>query len=55
MPRDFQSFAALAVVFITVGVFAWKFLSLFRKKKGGGQSGCGGSCACDLKPKLPKK
>ena len=47
--NDWQSWAALAVVAVTIGVFLAR--SLRRKKAGG----CGGGCGCDSakKPKLP--
>ena len=40
MNSDSQTWAALAVVALTAGIFAWRAM---RGKK---RSGCGGGCGC---------
>ncbi len=44
--NDWQSYAALAVVAVTAGVFVWR--AFCRKKPG-----CRGGCGCDS-PKKPQ-
>jgi hypothetical protein len=47
MSPDLQSFAAIAVVVATAGVFLYRAI---RVKK----TGCGGGCGCPQKPKNDK-
>ena len=48
METDWQSWAALIIVGITMLVFA------VRAARKGEPGGCGGSCGCDVKNKLRK-
>lgn len=47
MNHDWQSWAALGVVFTTAALMVGRFLR--RKKKGG----CAGGCGCGVKVKKP--
>ncbi|MCW0219750.1 MAG: FeoB-associated Cys-rich membrane protein [Prosthecobacter sp.] len=42
--NDWQSWAALGVVAVTLAIF------LIRNLKSGKKSGCGGACGCSYKP-----
>ncbi len=51
MNETLQTYAALAVVMVTLGLFAWRMVR--RRLRGNRGGSCGGGCGCSVKEFKP--